>query len=97
MAKIFCGVCASVGTGILGHVVFYPIIEAWHNHRMRKLARPSIGVIINLFPFLLWLKIFCRKERLDDVTPVAAYLVSFLWVGVGVVAGYLINDWKEAS
>lgn len=97
-ATIFASV-----TGFVAHIIFYPIIEAWHSRRMRRLARPMIGVLANAPVFLVWLWVFHRHSKDEERRNVyllcgfAAYCVSFLWNGAGVVLGYLFGDWKEQA
>ena len=99
MRDIILATLYTVGTGIFGHIIFYPIIEAFHNQRMRRLARPAIGVLLNVPAFLIWMWVFMRRER-DGEAPIlaafAAYCVSFLWNGAGVALGYLLGDWRES-
>lgn len=100
MLKIAMGIVSSVICGVFGHLVFFPVIEAWNNQRMRRLARPAIGVVINTVPFLIWIRILCGDHD-DDcnnhmmLKAFVAYCISFLWDGAGVVAGYLIDDWRS--
>lgn len=86
----------SIVTGIVGHVVFFPIIESWSNMRMRRLARPAIGAMTNVVPFMAWLVVLEdeRKKEKAVSTAFIAYCLSFLWHGAGVVLGYLVDDWR---
>lgn len=99
MTEITLGTLLSIITGILGHVVFYPVIEAWNNQRMRRLARPAIGVLLNAVPFLVWLRILKGHDKTNGhlLCGFAAYCISFLWNGTGVVLGYVIGDWKDGN
>lgn len=84
----------SLLTGILGHLIFYPIIESWNNQRIRRLAQPSIGVLLNTIPFLAWLKVLQRENDNCLVLGYVAYSLSFLWNGAGVALGYVFDDWR---
>ena len=94
MVEIAFGSVFTLFTGIFGHLFFYPIIESWNNQRMRRLARPAIGVLLNAVPFLVWIKIIRRVRNDGLIDGFLAYCVSFLWNGAGVALGYLIDDWK---
>lgn len=101
--RLFLVTTFSLSIGLIGHLVFYPIIESWHSKRMRRLARPAIGVLMNAPAFMLyvWL-IECRRrldseseENCDKMSPLEAffaYCASFMWDGAGVALGYLIGD-----
>lgn len=93
MGEITLATIFSTAVGIVAHLIFYPVIEAWNNQRMRRLARPAIGVLCNAPVFLVWLLVFKRHGK-DDllIDGFAAYCVSFLWNGAGVALGYLVGD-----
>lgn len=95
MAEIILSTILSLLTGLFGHFVFYPIIEAWHNRRIKRLARPTIGVLLNTIPFLVWIKVLNNRINGNLPQAFAAYCVSFLWNGTGVALGYLIDDWQR--
>ena len=94
----------SVVSGIASHLIFFPVIEAWHNRRLRRLARPSIGVITNIAPFIIVVKSMKIRDIFDcnyDQTKaeeralflvVSAYMLSFVFNGIGVMLGYIIDD-----
>lgn len=93
MAEITLATLFSTAVGIVAHLIFYPIIEGWHNQRLRRLARPSIGVLCNAPVFMVWLHVFKQHEKNGTLLcGFAAYCVSFLWNGAGVALGYLIGD-----
>ncbi len=100
MIEILAGIGASFLTGVLGHIVFYPTIENWSNEKMRRLARPSIGVLLNGLPFLCWITIVLRpkenslNKREVVLIAFAAYCMSFMWNGAGVAIGYMLDDRK---
>ena len=97
LTLIFCGLF-SLATGIASHVIFYPIIENWNNARIRRLSRPAIGVLTNVVPFVIWLTALDNEDTPHHesiVKALAAYHLSFVWNGAGVVIGYLIGDWKH--
>jgi len=97
MMEIAFGTLLSLFTGIFGHLAFYDVIEAWNNQRVRRLARPSIGVLLNAVPFLIWIRILKNHEKQNGALfcGFAAYCISFMWNGAGVALGYLIGDWKD--
>ena len=95
LPRILIQLILNILTGLIGHVIFYPIIEAWGNNRARKLARPAIGVALTTFPYLMWLHELERDDRCTPGWAFAAYCISFLWSAVGVVAGYMLDDWRK--
>ena len=97
MIEILAGIAASFLTGVFGHLAFFPVIENWHNQRLRQLARPAIGVLLNTMPFLIWLRVLSHKdvEERELWRGLMAYSVSFLWNGAGVAFGYILDDWRE--
>ena len=92
MIEILGTVFFSLLTGLFSHITFYPVIEKWANQRMKRLARPTIGVVINAIPFLVWVRLMQGKELKTNTSIFAAYCTSFLWMGAGVVVGYLLDD-----
>jgi len=91
MRKLVVAGTVSFVTGLIGHLIFYPIIEAWNNDRIRKLARPGIGVLINIPPFIVWLIVLedgSEKHENEKaiIRAVTAYHLSFLWNGAGVAS-----------
>ena len=99
MLKLLFISLLSIGVGIADHLIFFPVLESWHSLRMRRLGRPTVGVVTNLISFSLWvcyLRSLISKSK-DNILVLGyiAYLVSFFWHGVGVVLGYMIGDWKE--
>lgn len=95
MGSIGWGVLTSVGTGFFGHVFFYPVLAKWHSKRTSRLARMSIGVLLNSIPFLAWLRILKGWVHDDVMRGFLAYCVSFLWNGAGVVLGYIYDDLRK--
>lgn len=56
----------------------------------RELTGPAIGVIGSIPSFLLWLYGLDPMRRKNPYTwSIAAYLISFLGVGVGVAIGWI--------
>lgn len=96
ITRMALGVVANLAIGTMSHLIAYPLIENWHSHRMRRLARPAIGVIANVPAFIMWMKIYDGEKDEAAVNGFSAYCISFLWNGVGVVLGYLITDWKQS-
>ena len=92
MAEITLATIFSTAVGIVAHLVFYPVIEAFNNQRMKRLARPAIGVLCNAPVFVVWLWVFKKNGINGLVGSFAAYCVSFLWNGAGVALGYIIGD-----
>lgn len=97
MAEITLATIFSTAVGIVAHLVFYPVIEAFNNQRMKRLARPAIGVLCNAPVFVVWLWVFKKNGINGLVGSFAAYCVSFLWNGAGVALGYLIGDIKNGN
>ncbi len=93
----------SIVIGILSHIIFYPVLENWTNIRNRKLGRPSIGVTVNYFPFLIHLAMMLNggdlpRTRLKVLLyGSASYMLSFGWNAIGVVIGYMITDWRDKN
>ena len=92
MRKVILACFASLFTGVLAHLIFYPIIEGWNNDRMRNLSRSGIGVLCNTFPMIAWLRVSEESDRVTVTQAVMAYCTSFLWTGAGVMLGYVIGD-----
>lgn len=102
MRQLLIAAFVSLTSGVVSHLLFFPITQNWHNNRMRRLSRYAIGIVTNLFSCVVWLRLLriapgdCidpddyhdRQSLLDGV----AYLVSFLWTGIGVVIGYVLSD-----
>ncbi len=85
----------SLFAGVVSHLIFFPITENWHNNRSRRIARYAIGIVTNWIPCVMWFRLL--HDDKDDANRQflmhsAAYLVSFLWTGIGVVVGYVIDD-----
>lgn len=93
MNKLAVAIITSLLTGIMGHLAFFPLTEKWNNNRLRKIGRYAIGVVINTLPFIVWLRFLNNTEdKKSEANGAMAYMVSFLWTGVGTVAGYIIDD-----
>jgi hypothetical protein len=97
MKNLLAAGSVSFVVGVLGHAVFYPVINSWRNDRMRDLSRPAIGVLLNAIPFLAWLRAFrygsdCEGEEELAAKALSAYVLSFVWNAAGVVCGYVAGD-----
>jgi len=96
MIRIIFALVFSVVSGIVAHLLFYPVVRSWENERFQLLARPAIGVFTALPAFLLWHDWLGRKGHThDQLTATVAYLTAFLLHGAGVAMGYLIDDWVD--
>jgi hypothetical protein len=91
----------SVVSGVLAHLVFYPMVKSWHNQRFKLLARPAIGVATASPVFAAWVVALYRAMTTDDnkltewqvvLIAMSAYCTAFLLHGGGVAAGYVIDD-----
>lgn len=104
MTKVLFSIIASIFTGITGHLIFFPVLERWHNLRVRRLARPAIGVTLNVIPYLVWFDLILRHRGVEDkrrrellVCAIVGYTTSFYWHSVGVATGYMIDDWRDGT
>lgn len=79
--------------GLAGHQG-HTVLESWQSAGTPKpwilIARYIVGVIITLPVFLL----FKRKGRNDTDDDIAAFLLSFLSVGMGTTVGHLLDGLK---
>ena len=93
MIRIGFALVFSVVSGVLAHLMFYPVVKSWENERFQLLARPAIGVFTALPAFLLWHDGLGRKGHgNNELTATVAYLTAFLLHGAGVAIGYLLDD-----
>lgn len=99
MLHITFATFVSLLSGLVGHLIFYPLIEGWHSNRMRKLGRSGIGVLLNALPLLVWRRLLPRGDEEQQVLlyDLLAYCMSFLWNGAGVALGYVLTDLMDGE
>ena len=97
MLKITAALLFSVVSGVVAHLLFYPVVRSWHNERVQLLARPAIGVFTALPSFLVWHWILVKNDSPKTESATVAYLTAFLLHGAGVALGYVVDDLRESA
>lgn len=93
MSEIILTTLLSIITGVLSHLTFFPLINKFHNLRVKRLAQPIIGVLCNIPIFILWASLFKKDKENHYIVPYfVSYSLSFMWTGIGVIIGYIIDD-----
>lgn len=91
MIKLIIAIMA----GVAGHQM-NSIIEGWENEGLprawSRIARYVVGVVIAL-PIYVLIRHGNERSHESDLD-IQAYIMAFVGTGVGVAAGYLLDDLK---